>query len=79
MSNMLTDMYLKGGAKKSVSNEVAINISSDESDDDADMAQKTSERSEKGSQKTIFLLPTFTIFLSINQPHIRLQPQPQAK
>lgn len=48
VSNMLTDMYLKAGAKKSVSNEVAINISSDESDDDGDIAQKTSERSEKG-------------------------------
>ncbi len=46
---MLTDMYINRGApKKPVSNEIAINISSDESDDDADMAQKISERSEKG-------------------------------
>lgn len=46
---MLTDMYIKGLPKKPVSNEIAINISSDESDDEADSAQKTSERSEKGS------------------------------
>lgn len=50
VSNMLTDMYLsKNVPKKPVSNEVAINISSDESDEDADMSQKTSERSEKGA------------------------------
>lgn len=54
---MLTDMYLKAGPKKSVSNEVAINISSDESEDDADMTQKTSERSEKGSISISDYLP----------------------
>lgn len=52
---MLTDMYMKSGPKKPVSNEIAINISSDESDEDADMAQKTSERSEKGFNISVFL------------------------
>lgn len=64
VSNMLTDMYLKAGPKK-VSNEVAINISSDESDDDADMTQKTSECSEKGTIFTFcfsFLFSTIFFF-----------------
>lgn len=56
---MLTDMYLKGGSKKPVSNEVAINISSDESDDDTDIAQKTSERSENGLNFYICLSVSF--------------------
>lgn len=54
-------MYLKAGTKKPVSNEIAINISSDESDDDGDIAQKTSERSEKGSTSP------FVASISFNQ------------
>lgn len=64
---MLTDMYLKATPKKPFVNEVAINISSDESDDDADMvSQKTSERSEKGTTFFHSILTKFSTFSFFN-------------
>ncbi|XP_037034382.1 nuclear valosin-containing protein-like [Bradysia coprophila] len=69
VNNMLTDMYLnKNVQKKPVSNEIAINISSDESDDDTDMTQKTSERSEKATHPITANATQLTITKVANLP-----------
>ncbi|KAJ6634654.1 Nuclear valosin-containing protein-like [Pseudolycoriella hygida] len=74
VSNMLTDMYIKAAPKKPVSNEVAINISSDESDNDANMAQKTSERSEKATHPTTTNMNQVTITKLANLPPSTVKP-----